>query len=199
MILRNIIIVFTLISLNGVIQSQNTNWNIKLSGGGVTNGIELRQLNSNTMQLDPPLLLKETVPNFGVAIFYKLFANFYGGVYGSYSSLSGAQEVILTGVVNSWTGANGVFYGIQANYQLIPLITDKPLRFELYATSRIGGLYKWWEGYDNVPLNENFLEAGIGIGIAINFSRKFGVFGEALGGRFYYSNFNWRTGVSFNF
>jgi len=197
--LSNKIIVFTLLTLNGMIYSQNEKWNIKLNGGSVTNGRELRQMNSTTMQLDPPLLFKEKIPSFGFTVMYQFFSNFQGGIYGSYSALSGARKVIATGVVNSWTGADGVQYGLQANYQLLPLIFEKQLRFEVYATGKVGSLRKWWEGYDNIKLNENFLEAGIGLGAAINFSRKFGIFGEALGGRFYYSNFNWRTGLSFRF
>lgn len=197
--LRNKIIVFALITLQVSIYSQNTKWNIKLSGGGATNGKEFRYMNVNQTQLEPPIIFKETVPIFGIEVSYKFFTNFYGGVYGSYSSLSGAQEDLATGASYSWTLADGMYYGLQVNYQLLPLIFEKPLRFDLYATSRIGGLYKWWESYDNVQLKENFLEAGAGLGAAINFSRKFGIFGEALGGRFYYSNFNWRAGLSFKF
>lgn len=197
--LRNIIVFSTLITTTFLSYCQNEKLNIKLSGGGITDGIELRQMNDITMQLDPPWLYTEKIPSFGFAILYRFFDNFQGGVYGSYASMLGAQEVIATGVVNGWTGADGVQYGLQANYQLLPLIIEKQLRFEVYTTGKVGCLYKWWEGYDNIKLNDNFLEAGIGLGAAINFSRKFGIFGEALGGRFYYSNFNWRAGLSFRF
>jgi len=197
--LRNKIIALLLISINVNTYCQNENWNIKISGGPVTNGRELRQMNADHTALEPTFIFKESVPNMGFAAFYKFFKNFHGGIYGSYSKLSGAKEIVETGVINSWTEADAVYYGLQANYQILPLIIEKPLRFDFYATARLGGIYKWWEGYNNTQLTEDFLEAGLGFGAAINFSRKFGVFGEALGGRFYYSKYNWRTGISFNF
>jgi len=197
--LKNKIIVLILIALNVNIYSQNEKWNIKLSGGPVTDGRELRQMNADHTALEPAFTFKESVSNLGFAVSYKLFKNFQGGIYGSYSTLSGAKKNIETGVINSWSEADAVYYGLQANYQILPLIFEKPIRFDLYATGRLGGIHKWWDGYNNIQLTENFLEVGIGLGAAINFSRKFGIFGEALGGRFYYSKFNWRTGVSFNF
>lgn len=114
--LRNKIIFLIFVALNVTIYSQNEKWNIKLSGGPVTDGIEFRQMNTNNTALEPAIILKENVSNLGLAAFYKLFKNFYGGIYGSYSTLSGAEENVETGEINGWTGADALWYGLQGNY-----------------------------------------------------------------------------------
>ena len=104
--------------------------------------------------------------------------------------------MIIGSSINSYTNATGLLYGLNAHYQLLPLITNKPLRLNVFATTQCGVIDKRYRfNYKNYV--EYTFETGAGLGLAYNFTRNFGMYGEAMFGSFYYSNFNWKAGLTF--
>ncbi len=137
-------------------------------------------------------------PEFSMSLSYPFIKNLDAGIYLGYSGLSGSvdNEGVTVGAINSYTNATGLLYGLNAHYQLLPLITNKPLRLNVFATTQCGVIDKRYRfNYKNYI--EYTFETGAGLGLAYNFTRNFGIYGEAMFGSFYYSNFNWKAGLTF--
>jgi hypothetical protein len=197
--LRLILFCFTVVFVQ-CLKAQDNKFNVKLSGGQVTN-VRLTHLSSfiPTYTGDEYIPIKNPVFHFRTEMNYSLSKNFQLGLYLGLSDLTVFFDPDEQPVKSTYTNSTGFFYGVQANYHLLPLLFEQLTRFDIYIPAQLGLLTKQVGSDSERHYNEHTLEAGIGLGAAINFTRKFGIFGEALGGRFYYSNFNWRAGLSFRF
>ena len=146
---------------------------------------------------------KKTKPQFSLGLHYRFRNHLEVALYGGYamllgSVLNGEHDQPSDGSLNSYTHSNAIYYGTQVNYQLLPLFVDRPLRFDVYPLAKVGGIYEFWH-FSGENYSKHFLEAGAGLGAAYYFTKHFGIFGEALGGRFYNSWLSWRAGLSFKF
>jgi hypothetical protein len=197
--LRLFLFCFTIIFGQSII-AQDTKFNIKLSGSQVTN-VRLTHLSVfiTSYTGDEYFPIEKPAFHFRTEVNYSITKSIQTGLYFGLSDLTVFLDPDEQPIKSTYTNSTGFFYGIQVNYKILPLFFEQPTRFDVYIPAQLGLVSKQVGNDYRRHYNEHTLEAGIGLGAAINFSRKFGIFGEALGGRFYYSNFNWRTGLSFRF
>ncbi len=197
--LRLILFCFSLV-FGHCLTAQNNRFNIKCSGGPITNvrlvAVSVVVPNYNGDDYFP---IKKPAFHFRTEMNYSLSENLQLGLYLGLSDLTVFIDPDEQPIKSTYTNSTGYFYGLQANYQLLPLFFERPTRFEVYVPAQLGLVSKQVGSDSHRHYDEQTVEVGIGLGAAINFSRKFGIFGEALGGRFYYNNINWRAGLSFKF
>lgn len=171
---------------------------LKLSGGSITNVREIHIRYEDETIPEWTWIKKNKVPHFRLGAGYlfndELEVGLYAGI--SYLSVPMDPNDIYSG---AFTATYSYFYGVELNYHLLPLLLQQPSRFDVNGTCKIGMIRKKWDGGNNEVFTDNFFETGIGIGTAYYITRSVGLFGEVLVGRFYYSNFNWRCGLSFRF
>jgi hypothetical protein len=130
----------------------------------------------------------ETEVNYGLLNFLEI---------GAYIGYSQYQLVVFK--ENTYEISNGYrslsFYGLNANFHLLPLvIKDYGSRFELYLSSKVGGYYFWNASYE-YPKTKNHFDYGIYGGIVVYPGKHWGMFVEYG----YGNNTNWRTGLSLKF
>ncbi len=172
--------------------SAQQKWGITL-GVGTVPQVETFYYNGGSYQVE------YVRPLFSLGCNYQLNKNLEVGVYGGYAMLTGSiRDDQYSGYQNGYVNSNAIYYGTEVHYQLLPLFVARPVRFSVYPLAKVGGVYEFWQGYGN-QYSKHFLEAGAGLGAAYYFTKHFGIFGEALGGRFYNSWLSWRAGLSFKF
>lgn len=203
---KKLVVIFSLLVCSLIcfsLQAQEK-WSVKLSYGQ-NNGTakEYKDLVRNNSNLFHLRLQAD----------YNIFNNLYGGVYLGYSKLR-KPEMFNDGTEDnpiltySFARTKALYYGINLNYQLLPLFTGKSnLRFELYPTVKFGLVSEFWkEAAENTPTsplikhtNTEF-EFGIGLGAGYKFTKNFGIFGEGTFGKFYNDqSFRFHVGAQFNF
>jgi len=88
-------------------------------------------------------------------------------------------------------------YGAGLNIQLIPLIIENPIRFNVYCRGEIGG---GWFRLPRLNINRNSWEYGLGAGASLNLNKRFGLFTECTYGQFYYKDkTNLKFGLQLSF
>jgi len=199
-------ILFALTSLVTInLTAQTSKWNLKLSYG-----VE----NFTTEEYEQWLERQSnTKPNIRIECSYQVLTNLEIGTYLGYSSLGQpspyqAQIQDINGVVTEITkygfnSTNAFFYGLNANYHLLPVfIHNSNSRFDIYCIGQIGLVSDTWtnRNISESAFNITFLEYGLGIGAGYNFTKHLGVFGEYAVGRFYNDdNSQLRGGLRFKF
>ena len=186
-------------------------WSLKLSYGQVNAGAEEYKMWFRDYKR----------PHFRIDASREIIGHLHAGVYVGYSRLQSPifeigngfsyvdgeeiEQPVLTSIKT-----NAVFYGLNVNYQLLPLLTGREnLRFELYPVVKLGVVSEFWETFIQdddswYPAKEHHdrtnFEFGAGIGAAYRFTKKFAVFGEGTFGMFDNGqNFRFHAGVRFNF
>ena len=193
---RFLLLIFVISSLGCVSAQQK--WGITLGVGTVPQIQQWNNMNGFYY------IKKETKPQFSLGLNYRLSNNLEVSLYGGYALLAGSvpndfyQVLASGGSLNGYTHSNAIYYGTQIHYQLLPLFVDRPLRFDVYPFAKVGGIYEFWH-FDGENYSNQFFEVGAGLGAAYYITKHFGLFGEALGGRFYNSWYSWRAGLSFRF
>jgi hypothetical protein len=147
------------------------------------------------------------------------FANWIDiGIYGRYANLVNREELpynpqtgkyewfsangksrIISGTPNYDYNAKTIFYGIRSDIHLLPLLTDKNLRLDVYLTPELGFVSQEYEAHLDYVVtgwNKPVFEYGAGLGIAWYFSRHFGVFSELNYGHYFGSKTYFQTGLS---
>lgn len=154
----------------------------------------------------------EIVPLLKISIGYELFRNFNASVYGGYSyqmrireksyEKNENNEVIAMSVGR--TNSNTFFYGVKADYQLMPALmqSNRAIRFDLYPTITLGGVTHFW--HNRYGGGKTFLkpvfECSIGMGAGYKFTRRFGIYAEYAFGHFHYdTHHRIDAGISFYF
>ena len=193
------------------VMAQDMKFNLKLGGGTVAAPLrtENYDVNGNLLRIDTQNKQKA---QFAVEANYLVCPNLHVGVYASYARLFQLQKLYDEVLLDPETGAeyhsfsfsggghtNAFTYGLNFNYQLLPLFTHTDnLRLQVYTIGRLGMVTETWTNYNETG-TRHFFEAGAGLGVAYYFTKHVGIFGEALGGRFYNSWYNWRAGLSIRF
>lgn len=209
-----VLILGVIISIHSFdISAQESRFNIKVSYGNAAS-VEKNLLQKETNEYFTESLSK-TTSHFRLEGNYSITNNLETGVY---VGLSRLKTNILNHSFDNYAQEDfyfyshgksmALYYGINLNCQLLPLITgQKNLRFELYPTVKIGFISEYWKEPENdLPLspfkkisNTSF-ECGAGLGFGYKFTRAFGVFGEGTFGKFHNDQFfRFHAGVQFNF
>ncbi len=98
------------------------------------------------------------------------------GLYGGYTRIQMWEQLSPTGSVGYRTGA--YIYGVNCNFQLLPLVIKKDdLRFDLYISGKLGGL--------TLNSKKSYEEHSVGAGATLYLFRHLGFFGEYYHGKFY--------------
>lgn len=134
---------------------------------------------------------------FNYAFLKYLDAGFYTG----YTSIKSETEPVIIsetppiGYEGYIVNSDVLFYGINANFHIIPLIFNKKTYpFDIYISGKYGGFYMFTEknGY---PERGHTPDYGIYAGAAFYLGKHFGIFGEYGFGN--YSDYQF--GLSFKF
>ena len=143
---------------------------------------------------------------------YSLLPRLSCGLYGGYTQLCAPLHVMpeITqdpdmGEIVSYTYENrntqAFNYGVNVEFDVLP----PAWRIKLYAIGRAGVQSEWWNGAPTVGetakkvCSHHCFEVAGGAGAAFYFTKRFGIYAEALGGRFRYEYFRWQAGLSFKF
>jgi len=79
------------------------------------------------------------------------------------------------------------FYGITANFHLLPLIVkQRDFRFDFYLSGKFGGNYYFTPDKDWTPARGHRTEYGLGLGLSFYVFKKLGFFTEYTIGHFSY-------------
>ncbi len=197
---RIIFLIVLIVSDFYVIYSQNdTKFILKISGGAITDTRKFNYPYIDEQHIGGSWVNKKNIPHVRLETCYSLNNEIDFGFYAGISNLT--VPVNPNDIYdNTSITTNGYFLGTELNYHILPLFIKQPIRFDIYSTAKIGMLLKGWKGYDNLSINtDNVFEIGIGLGSSYYFTQNFGIFSEVLIGKFYYSNLNWRSGLSFKF
>jgi hypothetical protein len=121
---------------------------------------------------------------------YGLLKNLETGIYSGYSrfySLSNHQ--VTTG--SNIGRVNSLFYGITANFHLLPFLVKKDdFRFDFYLTGKLGGNY-YFSKPDYFPARGHRTEYNVGLGLSFYLWKHLGLFSEFSFGKFsYYGKFH---------
>lgn len=144
---------------------------------------------------------KTFTPVFKAQFNYIFLKYLDAGLYSGYTVIKSETEPVIISetppiayecsIVNS----NVLFYGLNANFHIIPLLfSNKTYPFDIYVSGKYGGFYKYTEknGY---PERGHTPDYGIFIGASINLGKHFGLFGEYG----YGNNTNFYCGVNIKF
>jgi len=205
---KQIIVIAALFCFFANTANAQEKWQLRMSYG-------LTQDHSKILLGDP----NYNTSHFRIDLSREIINHLHIGVYAGYSRL---------GVITDWdsenraterTTTNAIFYGLNFRYQMMPLFTgQKDNRFEFYPIVSVGFVSEFWR-VDNreIRVDENGMidigvshyntygtrtefELGLGLGVAYNITRRFGVFGEGTVGKFNnYEGFRFHVGVKFNF
>jgi hypothetical protein len=128
---------------------------------------------------------------------HKILKNLNAGIYFGYSKF---QTTYINLVDTTWVDRKEpvLFYGINANYQILPMFIKKESRWDIYLTAKLGGYYIFSEtGF--VPSGNDY-EYAIGIGIAFYVFKHIGLFSEYTYGKYYFMDKdNLKAGISLRF
>lgn len=192
--MKKVIILLILTHLIITAHAQNNKFSILLGGGETINGRTFHFPYIDETNQGGVWVRKEKVPYFQIGLGYYFTKSIETGIYIGYSGLMLPSKP--NDIYDSSSGAgSGFFYGFQFKYHFLNALSSNPTRIDIYGIAQTGALTKHWNKYYNVQ-NESIFEGGAGLGGAFYFTKHIGIFGEALGGKFYYSNFNWRAGLS---
>jgi hypothetical protein len=88
-----------------------------------------------------------------------------------------------------------LFYGLTANFHLLPLIVkQRDFRFDVYLTGKFGGNYYFTPAKDWIPARGHRTEYGSGLGLSFYVFKNLGLFSEYTIGRFsYFDNYSFST------
>jgi hypothetical protein len=168
--------------------------NVNAQNSYIKDRINAKVSFSKYLWMGPFPIMNKYTPCFEVEGNYGLLNFLEVGAYLGYSQY---QKVIV--VENSDTRriiySHLPFYGINANFHLLPFIVKKDnFWIDLYLSSKVGGYY-FWNGANNSSARKNNLDYGIYGGLAAYPGKHWGLFLEYG----YGNNTNWRTGLSFKF
>ncbi|MDD2196777.1 MAG: hypothetical protein PHE03_02305 [Bacteroidales bacterium] len=128
--------------------------------------------------------------NYGIAHFIEVGA--YAG-FGYYLDIqSETVGSITSSIIHGYDAIN---YGLNANFHILPLVAKgKKLRFDLYASGKLGGINSNSTTISHQP-HKLFSDYGVYAGAAYYFTRHIGFYGE-----FGYGSYtNIRYGLSLKF
>ncbi len=133
-------------------------------------------------------------PQVGISVNYELIRNLDAGLYMAYSNighmLSYDIEVVDNRVVSESAEvvpSHALYYGVNFNYHLLPLLFKKSnLRIDVYPIA-IGGLISrsWGEMNGTKVRIKPFFEYHVGLGVGYRITRLCGLFGEYSLGQLY--------------
>ena len=130
----------------------------------------------------------EAEVNYGVLNFLEIGA--YLG-YSQYQQLAFVENSNVLKIVYSPLP----FYGINANFHLLPFVVkNDDFWLDLYLSSKVGGYY-FWNGSNVHGSKKSNFDYGIYGGVAAYPGNHWGLFFEYGHG----NNTNWRTGLSLKF
>lgn len=132
-------------------------------------------------------------PSFQTELNYGIYNYIELGSYFGFGTLKTTGQIETIGDSStsySFTKkANALFYGVNTNVHLLPfLIKSEKFRFDLYASGKLGGFYRFSEE-GMYPGRGHVLDCGIYLGAAFYLGRYVGVFGEYGIGN--YTNHRW--------
>jgi hypothetical protein len=83
--------------------------------------------------------------------------------------------------------SHSLYYGLNFNYHLLPLIFKKNnLRFDVYPAAFIGSLSRSWDELNGTRVKvSSFFEYHIGLGLGYKITRRCAIYGEYSLGRLY--------------
>lgn len=147
------------------------------------------------------------VSHFRLEASYNVYDNLFLGCYFGDSKLY--KSILITNDNTfALSSTNALYYGINADYRLLSLLTNKTnVRFDVYPILRIGLVSEFWkepilgtsEANYKKLINTSF-ELGSGLGSLYKITPKVGIFGEYTFGKFYNkSNSRFHVGFLFNF
>lgn len=174
-IILNLLILLS-ITLTKSVKTQNSyikeRWNIKVG-----------------CFLSPPLILYEKKFNYTFEFNYGISNQLELGTYIGYSPNK---------IGTSFKTSHSIFYGVNANYHLLPYLLKKEhFRFDIYCSGKIGGNYldHLLEFPDGFILDKHTVEYGIYAGIVFYLFKHLGIFTETGYGNF----IKVRYGVAYKF
>lgn len=137
---------------------------------------------------------------------YNLTRCFEAGVYIGYSQLLypylSNKDGGLSQISYKLANSNDFFYGLNFNFQLLPLFTKTKSPLDVYATARLGLVSTRWTNPEvkKSYFSQPFFEYGGGLGVAYRFTPNIGVFAECTYGRFFHDgNLQPRGGIIVKF
>lgn len=165
---------------------------------------------------DEPLIYQDIIiakaikPQFQTNLNIDCFNNVDVGIYLGYAPLRHLVNVEATVnngqvIYSSYgqTRSNAIYYGLNANYHLLPLLFNRTnLKFDLFPVISLGLVSISWDDLQTGMLIENSpnFECSVGLGFGYFFSRKVGLFFELSTGELNYdARFQLRSGLSFKF
>jgi hypothetical protein len=123
-----------------------------------------------------------------IKISYEAVNNLDIGGYLAYSNMN--HRVPSVDSNDYYFSSNTLFYGLLAQYDVLPILTGKNnLRFSLKATAKMGMVSAKWSELEGVNWVKNwngpFLEYGIGLGAGYFFTKRLGININYSVGKFY--------------
>jgi hypothetical protein len=118
-----------------------------------------------------------------IEINYGLFKFMEIGLYSGYTNIYTVSYLKIDedNIDGKTAKADVLFYGINANFHVLPFIVKKEnFWLDLYLSGKFGGLYTFTEewGHHSIPARGNRMDYGIYGGLAIYLGKHVGFFGE---------------------
>lgn len=182
------------------------NLSFKLTYGNVNSKQIIPFYSNETTILQETFYRKNS--QYGFEGLYRMNKYLVAGVYFGYSNGTFISNEILSTEQGGYSATidrfgRSFYYGIKSEIQLLPLlINTERLRISVYCPIQVGLVSQ------SITTNETYitnwdkpaLELGGGLGIAYNFTRNIGIFGEyELGHFFNKRNSQWKTGLVISF
>jgi hypothetical protein len=171
--------------------------------------LESSIVNGEPLKFNNQIIQVRLRPQFGLSFQYEWLTDFKAGIYVAYAnntyviSNSSYNEIEVTyNTTQDPTISNALYYGINASWNIIPLLTNSNrIRFDFYPLISAGFVNENWKGIDSdLSGNSSFTELGGGFGVAYHFSPKFGIFTEGMYGRFFHEGkTRFKGGLVFRF
>lgn len=138
-------------------------------------------------------VIPEKNDNYRIELNYGFHDEIEFGIYFGLSKMEVSVPGSLPGSFESFNPKT-YFYGINCNYNLLPLIIkEDDFRFDLYATGKLGGMIIHY-------IDQKQFEYSFGGGAAFYPLKHIGAFVEYTYGRYYYNdNKKLRYGLSIKF
>lgn len=135
--------------------------------------------------------------SFGVQLGYTPFLKHINPYFSPYRLLVDSEEIF-------YDHSNLLVYGLNSRVHLLPLLTKRNLRFDLYVIPSFSiASENYAEPGDNSQRkwSKPYFSYGIGGGLKYAITRKFNIFAEHSIGSYFKKEGNWKTriGLGFNF
>ncbi|MBN2521592.1 MAG: outer membrane beta-barrel protein [Bacteroidales bacterium] len=153
-------------------------WNFKVGYSRIKTGTHIS--GNNTKKIE--------VGNYRISANYGILNFFEVGGYLGYSRFRTYEIVSQSSEYKEIEYTNTPFYGINANFHLLPFFISKDdFRFDLYVTGKFGGHF-YFTPNNYYPARGHISDYGIGIGIAFYLWKHIGIFAEYNYGKYDYDN-----------